>query len=208
MNDLPTHSESFIAARAWNDLNTLTSFGPRPTGVHANEVLAIDFLKRELSFIRKNAHPNQKIYTDIQKVSGAYVLHFRPLSMTNVYRNVQNFIVQLVGNEQDPLRKNHTLMLNCHFDSVAGRYVWCDTLARNEFIILFILLRYSPGASDDAASCAVMLEVLRVLSQQEKRLRHSVLFLFNGAEETGLQASHGFITQHPWAKDVRGVPRG
>lgn len=49
-----------------------------------------------------------------------------------------------------------------------------------------------------------MLEVLRVLSQEEKRLRHSVLFLFNGAEETPLQASHGFITQHPWAENVRG----
>lgn len=66
---------------------------------------------------------------------------------------------------------------------------------------------FSPGASDDAASCCVMLEVLRVLSQQEKRLRHSVIFLFNGAEETPLQAAHGFITQHPWAKDIRGMLR-
>lgn len=50
-----------------------------------------------------------------------------------------------------------------------------------------------------------MLEVLRVLSQQHKRLRHSVVFLFNGAEETPLQAAHGFITQHEWAKEVRGM---
>lgn len=122
MNDLPTHPNAFIAERAWHDLNILTSFGPRPTGVHANEVLAIDFLKRELSYIQKNAHPNQKIYADIQKVSGSYFAQFKPHPMTNVYRNVQNFIVQLAGSEQDPLRKNHTLMLNCHFDSVAGRY--------------------------------------------------------------------------------------
>lgn len=63
---------------------------------------------------------------------------------------------------------------------------------------------FSPGASDDAASCCVMLEVLRVLAKQEKRLRHSVIFLFNGAEETPLQAAHGFITQHEWAKEIRG----
>lgn len=62
----------------------------------------------------------------------------------------------------------------------------------------------SPGASDDAASCCVMLEILRVLSQQKTRLKHTVLFLFNGAEETPLQAAHGFITQHEWAKNIRG----
>lgn len=70
--------------------------------------------------------------------------------------------------------------------------------------IAYFVQLCSPGASDDAASCVVMLEILRVLSQQETRLRHSVLFLFNGAEETPLQASHGFITQHPWAANVRG----
>lgn len=210
MNDLPTHPGTFIAERAWNDLNILTSFGPRPTGMHANEVLAIEFFERELAYIQKNAHPNQKMHADIQKVSGAYVLHFGPLSMTNVYRNVQNIVVQLVGNEQAPLRMNHTLMLNCHFDSVAGRFVaqYSFFFFGGRIFFIFFFHRYSPGASDDAASCAVMLEVLRVLSQQKKRLRHSVLFLFNGAEETGLQASHGFITQHPWAENVRGVRNG
>lgn len=69
--------------------------------------------------------------------------------------------------------------------------------------LLYALVN-SPGASDDAASCCVMMEVLRVLSKQEKRLRHGVIFLFNGAEETPLQAAHGFITQHEWAKDIKG----
>lgn len=60
------------------------------------------------------------------------------------------------------------------------------------------------GASDDAANFCVMLEILRVLSTTDKVNRHSVLFLFNGAEETPLQAAHGFITQHRWASNVRG----
>ncbi|TNM91994.1 hypothetical protein fugu_019006 [Takifugu bimaculatus] len=48
-----------------------------------------------------------------------------------------------------------------------------------------------------------MLEVLHSLANQSTPLHHGVVFLFNGAEENVLQASHGFITQHPWAKQVR-----
>uniref|UniRef100_A0AAG5CWP0 FXNA-like protease n=1 Tax=Anopheles atroparvus TaxID=41427 RepID=A0AAG5CWP0_ANOAO len=95
----------------------------------------------------------------------------------SVYRRVQNLIVKIVGEDDD----RHALLLNCHFDSVAS----------------------SPGASDDGASCAVMLELIRVLSREPRKPRHSIVFLFNGAEETPLQGSHGFITGHRWAKNVR-----
>lgn len=129
VNDLPEHNTSFIAERAWHDLNILTSFGPRPTGTQANEILAIDFFKRELNYIHQVAHPSQKIYSDIQVVSGGYFVGFKPHPMTNLYRSVQNFIVRLAGSDENEnsLSKNHTLLLNCHFDSVAGRLVSFDT---------------------------------------------------------------------------------
>lgn len=76
---------------------------------------------------------------------------------------------------------NHALMLNCHFDTVVG----------------------SPGASDDIVACCVMIELFRILTQRGDIQRHSIIFLFNGSEEEGLQAAHGFITQHRWANDVR-----
>lgn len=173
--------DTFIAERARVDLRILNDFGPRVTGSHANEVLAVDFLKREIAHIQTNAHPAQKIYADVQRVSGAYYADFRPHGFTSVYRDVQNVLAKLVGARERNGIGNETLLLNCHFDSVAG----------------------SPGASDDAASCAVMLEVLRLLAQSENVLQHSVLLLFNGAEETPLQASHGFVTQHAWATAVR-----
>jgi len=58
-----------------------------------------------------------------------------------------------------------SVLINCHYDTVIN----------------------STGASDDAVSCAMMLEVLRVLAVSPRPLRHSVVFLFNGAEENILQ---------------------
>ena len=48
-----------------------------------------------------------------------------------------------------------------------------------------------------------MLELARLLAADPKLLAHNdVILLFNGAEESILPAAHGFITQHPWARDL------
>ncbi|KAK2917033.1 hypothetical protein Q8A67_001407 [Cirrhinus molitorella] len=93
------------------------------------------------------------------------------------YDRVTNIAVKL----EPQTSAQHFLLANCHFDSVPD----------------------SPGASDDAVGCSVMLEVLHSLANLSTPLKHGIIFLFNGAEETFLQGSHGFITQHPWASHVR-----
>ena len=43
------------------------------------------------------------------------------------------------------------------------------------------------GASDDAVSCSMMLEVLHVMSRDSSAYQHCVVFIFNGAEENVVQ---------------------
>ncbi|XP_012263393.2 endoplasmic reticulum metallopeptidase 1-like [Athalia rosae] len=170
------YPEKFVAERAKNNLVKLTKMGPRVAGSYENEVAAVNFLKTEIQNIMRDAHNNHEIQLDITRHSGAFTLTFLD-GMTNVYQNVQNVIVK-VGSK---IKSEHSLLVNCHFDTFPE----------------------SPGASDDGAGCAVMLEMLRVIAHSPKILKHNVIFLFNGAEENLLQASHGFITQHKWASEVR-----
>ncbi|XP_075900922.1 endoplasmic reticulum metallopeptidase 1 [Nelusetta ayraudi] len=167
----------FNAVRARQHLEQITSVGPRPVGSHENEVLTVGYLLKQIESIRAEtaAGPHQ-LTVDVQRPTGTFSIDFLG-GFTSFYDRVTNIAVRLEpkGGAQ------HLMLANCHFDTVAN----------------------SPGASDDAVSCAVMLEVLHSLANQSTPLHHGVVFLFNGAEENILQASHGFITQHPWAKQVR-----
>ncbi|XP_015836953.1 endoplasmic reticulum metallopeptidase 1 isoform X4 [Tribolium castaneum] len=174
--DEAKNPDRFIAERAHNVLKKLTKIGPRIAGSYANEVTAVQLLKGAVQEIIDNAHENHVIELDVQKASGDFNLEFLD-GMTNVYRDVQNVVVKVSSKIKSP----HSLLINCHFDSVVD----------------------SPGGSDDGAGCAVMLEILRVLSKSPKILRHNIIFLFNGGEENFMPASHGFITQHKWASEVR-----
>jgi Peptidase family M28 len=58
-----------------------------------------------------------------------------------------------------------------------------------------------PGASDDGAGVATMLETLRALKAGSP-LKNDVIFLFTEGEERGLLGSRAFVDSHPWAKDV------
>lgn len=176
VSDAAGRPTDFIEERARRSLRALTSVGARPAGSYENEVLAVDLIRKELESIRARAHPVHKVTVEVQKPRGTFNLQFVD-GLTHSYRNIQNVVAKLESGRGS----RHALLVNCHFDSVPQ----------------------SPGASDDAVSCAIMLEVLDVLAQSPTPLRHNVIFLFNGAEENMLPASHGFITQHVWAEEIR-----
>ncbi|GAB5579647.1 endoplasmic reticulum metallopeptidase 1 isoform X1 [Prionailurus iriomotensis] len=166
----------FDARQARDYLEHITSIGPRTTGSPENEILTVHYLLEQIKLIEVQSSSLHRISVDVQRPTGSFSIDFLG-GFTSYYDNITNVVVKLEPRDG----AQHAVLANCHFDSVAN----------------------SPGASDDAVSCSVMLEVLRVLSTSSEALRHAVIFLFNGAEENVLQASHGFITQHPWASLIR-----
>ncbi len=59
----------------------------------------------------------------------------------------------------------------------------------------------TPGASDDGAGVAAMLETLRALKAGPP-LKNDVIFLFTDGHERGLLGARAFVDSHPWTKDV------
>ncbi|XP_069330294.1 endoplasmic reticulum metallopeptidase 1 isoform X2 [Eulemur rufifrons] len=170
------HRGEFDARQARDYLEHITSIGPRTTGSPENEILTVHYLLEQIKLIEVQSNSLHKISVDVQRPTGSFSIDFLG-GFTSYYDNITNVVVKLEPRDG----AQHAILANCHFDSVAN----------------------SPGASDDAVSCSVMLEVLRVLSTSSEALHHAIVFLFNGAEENVLQASHGFITQHPWASLIR-----
>jgi hypothetical protein len=87
---------------------------------------------------------------------------------------IQNVIARLAGTGG-----SKAILLVSHYDSVAT----------------------APGASDDAAGVATLLETARALKAGPP-LKNDVILLFADGEEVGLLGARGFVEQHPWAKEV------
>jgi hypothetical protein len=104
------------------------------------------------------------------------------------YSEICNVVVRVTSPAHDPALLNLTvdqnaLLIAGHFDS---HYT-------------------GPGASDDLASVAVMLELLHAIAAAGTPAAlpdFPLIFLFDGSEESGLEGSHFFVTQHEWAPTV------
>lgn len=165
----------FIGERAENTLLRLTKIGPKVVGSPANEQSAVAFLLAEIAKVRSEARLDlYNIEEDVQIASGNYVLW----KMVNCYQSIQNVVVKVSAKNSN---STAALLINSHYDTVPG----------------------SAGAGDAGMMIVIMLETMRVLTKYEHELMHSIIFLFNGAEENPLQGSHAFITQHKWAASVK-----
>ena len=88
--------------------------------------------------------------------------------------DVGDVVARLPGTRSGP-----AVLVSAHHDSVAA----------------------GPGAGDDGAGVAAILELARVLALGPP-LRNPVILLFVDGEEAGLLGAEAFIDTHPWAADI------
>jgi hypothetical protein len=81
---------------------------------------------------------------------------------------------------------------------------WKGTSAGGKSLVLvahYDSVPAAPGAGDDGAGVAALLETLRALKAGEKP-RNNIIFLFTDGEELGLLGASAFAAEHPWAKEI------
>ncbi len=91
---------------------------------------------------------------------------------------VENIVARVKGTSGAP----DAVALAAHYDSVAA----------------------GPGAGDDGAGVAALLETLRAI-RAGPPLRNDIIILLTDGEEDGLLGASAFVAEHPWAKDARVV---
>ena len=88
---------------------------------------------------------------------------------------VQNIFARMPGGQSG----GPAVLLVAHYDSVEA----------------------GPGAGDDGAGIAAILETVRALRAGDP-VAHDVIVLFTDGEEPGLLGAAAFVREHPWAKDA------
>ncbi|KAG0055922.1 hypothetical protein BGZ83_007045 [Gryganskiella cystojenkinii] len=134
--------------------------------------------REAVSAVAGHLSPKFEVWTQV--ADGSHQFDFMSKVVMKTYTNMTNIIVRLSCGETCD---ENAILLNGHYDTTLG----------------------SPGAVDDALAIGVMLEIIRIVSQRPAPQKNSLIFLFNGGEESLQDASHSFITNHELKEKVRAV---
>lgn len=109
----------------------------------------------------------------------SFMNYIRKFNMRHSYDNILSVVARLRPAHVPQNSSMPSLLINAHVDSAVG----------------------APGASDNLVAVGFALEITRALCRLPEKdllLQRPIIFLFNGAEEVGLQGAHSFVTQHAW----------
>jgi len=149
---------------------------PHPTGSPESAVVR-QYLVEQLAQhgLEPQVQSGASVYLDTGKwgVAGARGLETTPETWSLAGATVHNVMARIAGTDS-----TGAVVLMAHYDSVP----------------------YGPGASDDGAGVAAILETARAL-RAGPALRNDVILLLTDGEEVGLLGSQLFA-QHPWMADA------
>ncbi|KAJ3019662.1 UNVERIFIED_CONTAM: Endoplasmic reticulum metallopeptidase 1 [Siphonaria sp. JEL0065] len=178
------HMPEFKGVEAVTHLETLLAFGPRPFSSIANAQVA-DFIVDSIEAWRdanKNGERRLVLERD-QKTIALGPFEYPAQAHNKTYSlALDNIIVKLKGQCELAGGKDcPSLLVSAHYDAVVS----------------------SPGVTDDGIAVAVILETIRTLvSDDERPLPHSIIFLLNNCEECGLLGARHF-SKHKFYKSIR-----
>ncbi|KAL7430051.1 hypothetical protein ACHAXM_001989 [Skeletonema potamos] len=172
----------FSEKRARVHLNQIAE-RPHPFGSVDNERVANYIISYAESL--QDMYGSDAIEVQIQNVTTDEYNYYEDYVDNPPYEKAQivNVAILVKGFDHDDTNdennKGSAIMISCHYDGVP----------------------HGPAASDDAISCATMLEMASVLSSSTAKLKRDVLLVFVDAEEVGLLGATMFfeVDAHPWS---------
>jgi len=164
----------FIGSLIFVSVATLFPPDPVPSNASPTEFSSARAMKHLIA-ISQTPHPTgSPAQTEVRKyiLSQLAALGLKP--EVQELTSISNIVARLRG-----IQNGKAVLLDGHYDTVAE----------------------APGASDDGAAVAMMIETIRALKSRAP-LNNDVIFLFSDGEEIGKLGAAAFVYQHPWAKDV------
>jgi hypothetical protein len=175
----------FLAAGTY--MSMLSTTPPRIP----EKALPEDFsVQREIEHIKAIAQKPHPVGTEEHDIVRDYIINkLKELGLnteiqkTSISRRIEgryyiyevdNIVAKLQG-----IDNSKAILLMAHYDSASG----------------------SPGANDDGAGVAAILETLRAL-KAGPQLKNDIIVLISDAEEVGLWGAKVFLDEHPWVNEI------
>lgn len=164
----------FIGSLIFVSVATLFPPDPVPSNASPAEFSSARAMKHLIA-ISQNPHPTgSPAQAEVREYILSQLAALGIESEVQEATSISNIVARLKGTQN-----GRAVLLDGHYDTVAE----------------------APGAADDGAAVAMMIETIRALKSRAP-LHNDVIFLFSDGEEIGKLGAAAFVYQHPWAKDV------